>query len=409
MRKLIAILAVFTALMAGVYIGAYPETPVVGGLKDLVAPDKATIPTDQVQELIEDDFYRAVPEAELTDSSINGMVKELDDPYSHYFNPEENKAFAQAISGRYSGVGMAVNQEKRGLQVSLTYPGSPAAKAGIKAGDVIVKVNGKSIAGESADVAVAKIKGPEGTKVKVSYATPVDKGGKKLGPEREVELTRKAIEIPVAEGKLYRRDGNKVGVVRLATFTETSGEAVAEQIDKLEKSGADSYILDLRGNGGGRLDQAVAVSSLFLADGMVVATDGRTRKRQQFNAIKGAIRTTEPLVVIVDKGSASASEITAGALKYRDRALIVGTRTFGKGVFQEVTELKNGGALSLTVGRYVLPGNHYITGRGLTPDLKIEDNTRTGADEALNASFAALAEFDDDPADGASSTTGSGK
>lgn len=398
MRILIAVLAVVTALFAGIYIGAYPETPVVGGLKEIVAPDKATIPTDQVQELIEDDFIRAIPEDKLTDGSIDGMVKKLNDPYSHYFNPEENKEFAQAITGRYSGVGMAVNQDERGLVISLTYPGSPARQAGIKTGDVITKVNGKSIKGESADVAVAKIKGPEGTKVKLTYATPTKKGGEKLGEEKTVEVTRKAIEIPVAEGKLYRRDGNKVGVVRLATFTETSGGAVAKQIDKLEKQGADSYVLDLRGNGGGRLDQAVEVSSLFLADGMVVATDGRSRKRRQYDAIKGAIRTTEPLVVLVDKGSASASEITAGALKYRDRALIVGTRTFGKGVFQEVTELKNGGALSLTVGRYVLPGNHYITRRGLAPDLDIQDNTKTGADEALDASFEALAEFDK-PAD----------
>lgn len=394
MRILIAVLAVFTALVAGIYIGAYPETPVVGGLKEIIAPDKATIPTDQVQELIEDDFIRPIPEEKLTDGSIDGMVKKLNDPYSHYFNPEENKEFEQAITGRYSGVGMAVNQDKRGLVISLTYPGSPANEAGIKPGDVITKVNGKSIKGESADIAVAKIKGPEGTKVKLTYATPVKKGGDELGEEKTVEVTRKAIEIPVAEGKLFRRDGNKVGVVRLATFTETSGGAVAKEIDKLEKQGADSYVLDLRGNGGGRLDQAVEVSSLFLADGMVVATDGRSRKRRQYDAIKGAIRTTEPLVVLVDKGSASASEITAGALKYRDRALIVGTRTFGKGVFQEVTELKNGGALSLTVGRYVLPGNHYITRRGLAPDLDIQDNTRTGADEALDASFEALAQFE---------------
>lgn len=400
MRILIAVLAVFTALVAGIYIGAYPETPVVGGLKEIIAPDKATIPTDQVQELIEDDFIRPIPEEKLTDGSIDGMVKKLNDPYSHYFNPEENKEFEQAITGRYSGVGMAVNQDKRGLVISLTYPGSPANEAGIKPGDVITKVNGKSIKGESADIAVAKIKGPEGTKVKLTYATPVKKGGDELGEEKTVEVTRKAIEIPVAEGKLFRRDGNKVGVVRLATFTETSGGAVAKEIDKLEKQGADSYVLDLRGNGGGRLDQAVEVSSLFLADGMVVATDGRSRKRRQYDAIKGAIRTTEPLVVLVDKGSASASEITAGALKYRDRALIVGTRTFGKGVFQEVTELKNGGALSLTVGRYVLPGNHYITRRGLAPDLDIQDNTKTGADEALDASFEALAQFEKtEPAD----------
>lgn len=241
---------------------------------------------------------------------------------------------------------------------------------------------------------MAKIKGPEGTKVKITYATPIDKDGKKLGPGKTIELTRKSIDIPVADGKLYKRDGRKVGVVRLASFTETAGDAVSKQIDKLKKQGADSFVLDLRGNGGGRLDQAVAVSSIFIHNGMIVATDGRAREREQFDAVKRDFRTTDPLVVLVDRGSASSSEITSGALKYRDRALIVGTRTFGKGVFQEVTELKNGGAISLTVGRYVLPGNHYITKAGLTPDIKIEDNPKTKPDEALNASFEALSKFD---------------
>lgn len=393
MRTLIAILAVIAAFVGGIYIGAYPNTPIVGGLKDIVAPDRAEIPTDEVQSLIENEFYRKVPDSKLTNGSINGMVKSLNDKFSHYFDPEQNKEFEQAISGSYTGVGMAVADDKRGLLVTLTYPGSPAREAGLKLGDVITKVNGKSIAGEPADAAVSKIKGPEGTNVTLTIATPTAKGSKKLGPPRNVVLTRKAIDIPVADGKLYKRDGRKVGVVRLASFTDTSGELVAEQVNKLKKQGADSWVLDLRGNGGGRLDQAVEVSSIFLNDGMVVATDGRARPRRVYDAIKRDFITAQPLAVLVDKGSASASEITAGALKYRDRGLIVGTRTYGKGVFQEVTELKNGGAISLTVGRYELPGGHFITKAGLAPDLTIEDNPKTRPDETLDASFKALAQF----------------
>lgn len=393
MRYLIAILAVFAAFVGGIYIGAYPNTPIVGSLKDLVAPDRAEIPADQVQTLIENEFYRKIPDSKLTDGSINGMVKSLKDPFSHYFDAEQNKEFEQVISGSYTGVGMAVNENKRGLMVTFTYPGSPAREAGLKLGDVITKVNGKSIAGESADAAVAKIKGPEGTKVTLTVATPTAKNSKKLGKERNVVLTRKAIDIPVADGKLYKRDGRKVGVVRLASFTDTSGELVAEQVKKLKKQGAESWVLDLRGNGGGRLDQAVEVSSIFLNKGMIVATDGRARPRKVYDAIKRDFITPQPLAVLVDKGSASASEITAGALKYRDRGLIVGTRTFGKGVFQEVTELDNGGAVSLTVGRYELPGRHFITKAGLAPDLKVEDNPKTDPDEALDASFKALAQF----------------
>jgi carboxyl-terminal processing protease len=393
MRYLIAILSLFLALVAGIYIGANPDTPVVGGLKDIFAPERAQIPADQVQSLIEDEYYRKVPATKLSNGSISGMVKSLNDPYSHFFDAEQNKAFEEVISGSYTGVGMGVLEHKRGLVVTNTYEGSPARAGGLKPGDVITKVNGKSIAGESSDVAVAKVKGPEGTKVTLTVATPVDKKGKKLGPEREIVLTRKAIEIPVAEGKLYKRDGRKIGVVRLASFTESAGELVGRQVDKLKKQGADSWVLDLRGNGGGRLDQAVSVSSLFLPDGMIVATDGRARPRKVYNAIKSDFITPQPLAVLVDKGSASASEITAGALKFRDRGLIVGTRTFGKGVFQEVTELDNGGAVSLTVGRYELPGGHLITKAGLAPDVTIEDNPKTRPDEALDASFESLALF----------------
>jgi carboxyl-terminal processing protease len=393
MRTLITILAVFAALVGGIYIGANPDTPVLGGLKDIVAPDQAEIPADQAQSLIEDEYYRKVPPEKLTNGSISGMVKSLNDQFSHYFDPQQNKEFAEVISGSYTGVGMAVGQDKRGLLVTLTYPGSPAREGGLKAGDIITKVDGKSIAGESADAAVAKIKGKEGTKVTLTIITPSSKNSKKFGPPRDVVLTRKAIDIPVAEGKIYNRNGGKVGVVRLISFTETAGELVAKEVQKLKKQGASKWVLDLRGNGGGRLDQAVDVSSIFIKGGMIVATDGRARPRVVYKAVERDFITPEPLAVLVDKGSASASEITAGAVKFRDRGLIVGTRTYGKGVFQEVTELENGGALSLTVGRYELPGGHFITKAGLTPDLKIDDNPKTKPDEALDAAFEALAQF----------------
>lgn len=393
MRYLIVILGIFAALIVGVRIGANPDTPVVGKLKDVVAPDRTTIPADQVQTLIENDFYRKVPPARLTDGSIKGMVRSLKDPYSHYFDAKENKEFEQAISGSYSGVGMAVGQHKRGLMVTVVYPGAPASGAGIRRGDIITKVDGKSIAGESADLAVTRIKGPAGTKVTLTWARPRTTGSRKFGSERSVVLTRKRIDIPVARGRLIRSNGRKVGYVQLASFTATSGRLVARQVRRLKRSGATSWILDLRGNGGGRLDQAVAVSSVFLPDGMIVATDGRSVKRKVYDALEGRFLTADPLAVLVDKGSASASEITSGALKYRDRGLIVGTRTFGKGVFQEVTELSNGGAVSLTIGRYELPGRHYIGKNGLTPDLTVRDNVRTRRDEQLSAALAALAKF----------------
>lgn len=393
MRFLISILALIAALAVGIYIGANPNTPVVGGLKDVVAPDKTEISTDQVQTLIENEFYRKIPDSRVTNGSINGMVKSLNDRFSHYFDPEQNKAFEQAISGSYSGVGVAVVEHKRGLIAGEVYQGSPAKAAAITKGDLISAVNGKSIAGISSEAAVAKIKGPEGTKVTLTVAKPKNGDQKKFLPAKEIVLTRRAIDIPVAIGKIFTKDGRKIGYIGLASFTGNSGRLVAGQVAKLKKQGAESWIFDLRGNGGGRLDQAVDVSSVFIPKGMIVATDGRARPRVVYDADKAYFRTADPLVVLVDKGSASASEITAGTMKYRDRGLIVGTRTYGKGVFQEVTELSNGGAVSLTVGRYELPGRHYITKAGLRPDLVVDDNRKTKADEQLDAAFAALAKF----------------
>lgn len=391
-RVLLYAAALFTIFCAGIFIGANPDTPVVGGLKEVVAPDRAEIPADQVQSLIENEYYRKVSEDKLTNGSIRGMVESLDDPYSHYYDPEQNKQFSLHIKGSYSGVGMAVNQHKRGLLVTQTYPGSPARDAGLKVGDVITKVNGKSIAGESADSAVAKVKGKEGTTVALTWATPTGKGNK-LGAETTKTLTRKSIDIPVTSSKLYTRNGKKIGYVRLLAFTETSGRLVSDDIKKLQKRGAEQWILDLRGNGGGRLDQAVSISNIFLPEGFIVATDGRSVSREVHYAKPAGFLTAEDLVVLVDKGSASASEIVSGVMKFRDRGMIVGTRTFGKGVFQEITELKNGGSVSLTTGRYELPGKHYITKAGLKPDLIVRENSKTGQDEQLDAAFGVLAKF----------------
>lgn len=393
MRTPIALLAVVAALVVGIQIGANPDLPVVGALKEIVAPDRAEIPVDQARELIQNEYIRKVSDAKLTDGSIRGMVRALEDPYSHYFDPEQNKAFELAIRGSYSGVGMAVNDDRRGLLVTDVYDGSPAKERGIRPGDVITAVNGRPIAGQPSEASVARIKGPKGSFVTLTVRSAKDARGKRLGAPRTIRVQRREIQIPVTQRRMIERDGRKTGVVELTSFTERAGAAVASELDKLKKQGADAFVLDLRGNGGGRLDQAVEVSSLFVPDGLIVATDGRSRPRREYKAIEDLIVTAKPLVVLVDRGSASASEIVAGALKYRDRALIVGTRTYGKGIFQEVTEFDNGGALSLTVGRYELPGRHFITRKGLEPDLEARDDPRTRRDEALDASLAALAAF----------------
>ncbi|HEV7918506.1 MAG TPA: PDZ domain-containing protein, partial [Solirubrobacterales bacterium] len=196
MRLLLAVLAVAAALAAGIYIGANPGTPVIGDLVELVTGDDAAVDTDVARDLIKNDFYKPVPDSTLRDGSIDGMVKALKDPYTQYLSPAHNKLFQQAISGKYSGVGMGVDDDKRGLLVTFTYPGSPARKAGVKPGDVITKVNGKSIVGVPSEAAVARIKGPENTEVTLTIRSPRG-GGQRLGPEHDLRLKRKQIEIPV--------------------------------------------------------------------------------------------------------------------------------------------------------------------------------------------------------------------
>lgn len=430
MRSFVAILAILAALVVGVKIGANPDVPLVGDVRAWLvgdsqqsnrAPKRTKLDVDDIRRLIERDYYRRVPNARLEDASAEAMVKALKDPYSHYFSPSDNAKFAQAISGSYSGVGMAVDSDSRGLVVLKVYEGTPAAAAKIRAGDIVSSVDGRKTKGVSADLVVARIKGKENTDVVLVVRRPVKAGSKKLGRPRTVKMTRRAIDLPVAASKIERVGGKQIGRIELVSFTANSTAAVAKEIEKLQvgcaraagktgssgatsgatkarlktsgkKACAQAYVLDLRGNGGGRLDQAVGVSSLFLKDGIVVATDGRARKREEFKSTGNTLIPDAPVVVLVDRGSASASEIVAGALKHRKRARIVGTRTFGKGVFQEVTELSNGGALSLTLGQYFVAGNVPITKRGLQPDVKAQDNPKTrDIDEGMEAALKAVA------------------
>jgi carboxyl-terminal processing protease len=240
-----------------------------------------------------------------------------------------------------------------------------------------VAVNGRSIAGVNSEVATARIKGPEGTRVSLDVIPGGD------GERRTVRVERERIEIPVAEGKVVEHDGRKVGVVSLAGFSAGAHGLVREQVDRLLKKGVDGIVLDLRGNGGGLLSEAVLVSSIFIDDGEIVSVRGRNRPNRTEDAVGDAIPGNVPVVVLVDRGSASASEIVTGALRDRGRATVVGTRTFGKGLVQEVIDLSNGGVLDLTVANYYLPDGKTITRKGLQPQVKAKDDPDTKRDEAL--------------------------
>jgi carboxyl-terminal processing protease len=378
----VVIASALLALVAGIYLGGHPGT-LPGPVRDtFVEEDRAL--RSEVVETIQDNFYKPVDQSKLDDGALKGIVDSLHDPYSHYLTPKEAKAFQESVSGQFEGVGMSVERDSRGLRVLNVFDGSPAKTAGIRKQDLILSVNGRSIAGISSDLATGRIKGPAGTKVELEIFTP---GG---SDTRTVRVKRERIKVPVATGRVVQRDGRRIGVVRLLGFSSGAHGLLRRRVDKVLGQGAQGIVLDLRGNGGGLLSEAVLVSSIFIEDGKIVSVRGRSRPERTEDAEGDAIDKDIPVVVLVDGGSASASEIVTGALRDRGRATVVGTNTFGKGLVQEVEPLSNGGYLDLTVANYYLPSGKTISTRGLKPQVRAVDKPRTERDEALPVALDAL-------------------
>ena len=371
----IAALCALVALLAGLWLGGHPES-LPGPLRDtFVEEDRAM--RAEIIDAVKDNFYKPVNEKKLDDASLRGIVESLDDPYSHYLTPKEAKQLNDSVSGHFEGVGMNVEQNRRGLKVLRVFDGAPAERAGIRRGDFILGVNGRSIAGVNSQVATSRIKGPAGTSVTLSVFTPGQES------DRSVRVKRERIEIPVARGHMVERAGHKVGVVELLGFSSGAHGLVRQQIDRLLEQGAEAIVFDLRGNGGGLLSEAVLVSSIFIEDGEIVSVRGRHRAERTQDAEGDAIDEKIPVVTLVDGGSASASEIVTGALRDRDRAKVVGTRTFGKGLVQEIQQLSNGGVLDITVANYYLPDGETISTKGIKPEIRAVDDPDTDRDEAL--------------------------
>jgi carboxyl-terminal processing protease len=383
-KGVLALLSALVALVVGLWLGGHPAD-LPGPVRDaFVQEDRAL--RAEVIDSIEDNFYKPVDDGKLDDASLKGIVESLDDPYSHYLTPKEANALTEEISGHFEGVGMNVEQDKRGLKVLRVFEKSPAARAGIRRGDFILAVNGRSIAGVNSEIATNRIKGPSGTSVELRVFTP---GADR---DRTVKVKRERIEVPVATGRVVERDGRKLGVVELFGFSEGAHALLSREIKKVRGRGADAIVLDLRGNGGGLLLEAVAVSSLFIEDGEIVSVRGRHRAERTHDAEGDAIVPEDvPVVTLVDGGSASASEIVTGALRDRGRAKVVGTRTFGKGLVQEVEHLSNGGVLDLTVANYYLPNGETISTKGIKPEVRAEDDPDTDRDEALPVALDTLA------------------
>jgi carboxyl-terminal processing protease len=381
---IVAFLCAVFALFVGIWLGGHPEN-LPGALQDAFVDEDRALRAEVI-DTIEDNFYKRVDEEQLDDASLKGIVDSLEDPFSHYLTPKEASQFNESVSGEFEGVGMNVEEDRRGLKVLRVFEGSPAAEAGIKRGDFILSVNGRSIAGVNSDVATGRIKGEAGTTVELRVVTPGDDG------PRELKVERERIEVPVATGRIVERDGKKIAVVELVSFSSGAHGILRQEIDQQLKKGADAIVLDLRGNGGGLLTEAQLVSSIFIEDGKIVSTRGRSRPERVLEAEGDAIDEDIPVVVLVDGGSASASEIVTGALRDTDRATVVGTRTFGKGLVQEVKPLSNGGVLDITVANYYLPGGKTITTAGIKPQVRAEDDPETERDEALPTALDTLLE-----------------
>jgi carboxyl-terminal processing protease len=382
-RALIAGLIV--GLLGGLWIGAQLEGDELGDFGDLLGTERTA--TDEALDVIEDSYFKPVNGSRLEDASIRGMVRELreryDDRFSHYFDPKQLKQFEEATSGSFSGVGLSVREVKAGLKVTTVFDDTPAKRAGIREGDEIVAVDGRSIAGEPADVATGMIKGPPGTTVELRVRRP-GRGG-----AREVELERAEVRVPVVQGELRRADGREVAYVQLAGFSEGAHGELRREIERLDRQGAEGLVLDLRGNGGGLLNEAVLTASVFVEDGVIVSTSGRSQPERDYDAVGDALEP-RPTVVLINRDTASAAEILASALGERELATIVGTRSFGKGVFQEVIELDSGGAIDLTVGEYLTSEGRSLAGKGVRPQVSARDELRTQPDEALKRGLEVL-------------------
>jgi carboxyl-terminal processing protease len=390
MPRILALLpAALVLLAAGIFLGGHPDR-LPGFVRDPLVGDKDTRVVREAIDRVNETYYRKIPESQLADSSLKGIVASLHDRFSNYFTPKEYKQFQQVSNSEFSGIGLQVNQHQRGLQITRVYDDSPASRSHLKTGDLIVAAGKTSLKGKPSDYSVSLIKGPPGSDVTLTVVHD--------GKSRMVTLTRATITVPVVASALRTVDGEKLAVIALDTFSTPGAHAqVYSAIRRRLKQGAKGLVLDLRHNGGGLVKEAQLVASAFLAEGKIVSLRGRGVEPQTLSATGDPIAKSTPLVVLVDRDTASASEIVAGALQDRNRAKIVGTRTFGKGVFQEVIELRNGGALDITAGQYFTPkgrnlgGGGVKQGAGIQPDVKASDDRKTRRDEGLDRALKVLA------------------
>jgi carboxyl-terminal processing protease len=329
----------------------------------------------EVLETIKKEYVDEVDQADIMDSAINGLLQSLD-PYSAYMSPKSFEGMKTDTKGEFGGLGIEIGMESGVVKVISPIDDTPAADAGIKAGDYIVRINGEQVQGKSLTEAVELMRGLVGSSIKLTVRR------KNVKKALEFKITRAVIEVKSVEAKIIGAK-KEIGYLRLKSFNENSDEQLFSNINGFEKNNnLIGYILDLRNNPGGLLSQAISVSDFFLDDGEIVSTKGRKiSETRRFFSKKGDGINGKPLIVLINTGSASAAEIVSGALKDHKRAIILGERSYGKGSVQSIIPLRNGGGLRLTISKYYLPSGKSISEVGVLPDIFVEE---VGSDFKIN-------------------------
>ena len=357
MRKIFFIISIF-------FLKFSTFNPVVAAENDVY---KKIDLFGEVLEKINKEYVDEINQSESMDAAIDGLLQSLD-PYSAYMSPEIFNEMQTETSGEFGGLGIEVNMESGVVKVISPIDDTPASRAGIKAGDYIIKIDDIQVQGKSLSEAVDLMRGPVGSSIILTV--------RRIGQKKALtfEIVREIIQIKSVKADLLK---NNVGYLRLTSFNENSGEQIRRQIKEFEKNeNINSYILDLRNNPGGLLTQAIKISDFFLDNGEIVSTKSRkASENRKWFAKKGDLIGGKTLIVLINYGSASASEIVAGALQDHKRAIILGENSFGKGSVQSIIPLKNKGAIRLTVAKYYLPSGKSISEVGVSPDIEINEDT----------------------------------
>jgi len=372
-------LAAIAMLFAGIWLGGHPNDLPSPLRTSILESRRAQIVTQQALNILTRRYYRPLDRSKLVNLALSGMVAGLEDPYSHYIDPSSYAASMNESETHMMGIGINVMHEAQGLRIVNVVENSPAAHADLMRGDLIVKVGSVSLADRDNEFGLDLLRGPVGTTVTLTL--------RRGQTEHVVSLVREEFVVPVATSRILTYHGVRIGYLRLTGFSEGSGEELRGEVRAALHIGAKGLILDLRGNGGGLIDQAINVASIFLAHGTIMSAVERDQRRT-YSALDDAIAADTPLVLLVNHGTASSAEIVTAALQDHDRAEVVGTATYGKGVFQQTQRLVNGGALDITIGQFFTPNGRNLgegvhQGAGVTPNVYVPENTPAQDDEAL--------------------------